>query len=124
LLIEPERPIIFDFSMAVEAVREVKHMTHAIIRTGGKQFLVEEGKTIRVPLVDAEAGKSIELEALMSTSGDAAKVGLAGAKVAATVVDHGRAPKIIVFKKKRRKHYKRKHGHRQDYTTLKIDSIG
>ena len=47
-----------------------------------------------------------------------------GAKVTATVVDHGRAPKIIVFKKKRRKHYKRTKGHRQGYTTLKIDSIG
>ncbi len=101
-------------------------MAHAVIRTGGKQFLVEEGKTIRVPLVEAEAGKSIELDVLVA-GGDETKVGspaVDGVKVMATVVDHGRAPKIIVFKKKRRKHYKRKQGHRQDYTTLKIDSIG
>lgn len=103
-----------------------KHMAHAVIRTGGKQFLVEEGKTLRVPSVAAEAGKSIELDVLVA-SGDGTKVGapaVEGVKVSATVVDHGRAPKIIVFKKKRRKQYKRKQGHRQDYTTLRIDSIG
>ena len=101
-------------------------MAHAVIKTGGKQFLVEKGKTIRVPSVSAEAGKSIELDALV-TGGDETKVGaplVEGVKVSATVVDHGRAPKIIVFKKKRRKHYKRKQGHRQGYTTLRIDSIG
>ena len=101
-------------------------MAYAIIKTGGKQFLVEEGKTIRVPAVSAEKGKSIELDALVSGD-EEAKVGapvVAGVKVSATVVDHGRAQKIIVFKKKRRKHYKRKQGHRQGYTTLKIDSIG
>jgi large subunit ribosomal protein L21 len=101
-------------------------MAHAIVRTGGKQFLVEEGKTIRVPSVDAEVGKSIDLDVLVSSGSDT-KIGapaVAGAKVSAIVIDHGRAPKIIVFKKKRRKQYKRKQGHRQDYTTLRIDSIG
>lgn len=101
-------------------------MAHAIIRTGGKQFLVEAGKTIRVPSVEAEAGTSIDLDVLVA-GGDSTAVGapaVAGVKVSATVVDHGRAPKIIVFKKKRRKQYKRKQGHRQDYTTLRIDSIG
>lgn len=101
-------------------------MTHAVIRTGGKQFLVEAGKTIRVPLLVADAGSSVELDVLVA-AGDETKVGspsVDGAKVMATVIDHGRAPKIIVFKKKRRKQYKRKQGHRQDYTTLKIDSIG
>ena len=101
-------------------------MAHAIVRTGGKQFLVEEGKTIRVPSVDAEVGKSIELDVLVSSAVDT-KIGapaVDGVKVSAIVVDHGRAPKIIVFKKKRRKQYKRKQGHRQDYTTIKIDSIG
>lgn len=100
-------------------------MSQAIIRTGGKQFLVEKGQTIRVPLMKTEPGQSIELEALL-TSGESASVGapsLEGTKVTATVVDHGRGPKMIVFKKKRRKQYKRKHGHRQDYTTLLIDSI-
>lgn len=101
-------------------------MSQAIIRTGGKQFLVEKGKTVQVPLIKTDPGQSIELEALL-TSGDNTGVGtpfVADTKVKATVVDHGRGPKMIVFKKKRRKQYKRKHGHRQDYTTLLIDSIG
>lgn len=96
-------------------------MAYAVIRTGGKQFVVEKGSRIRIPSVDTEAGKSIELDALLS-SGDSEEGG--SAKVSATVVDHGRGAKIVVFKKKRRKHYKRKQGHRQGYTTITIDSIG
>jgi large subunit ribosomal protein L21 len=92
-------------------------MSHAIIKTGGKQFLVEEGQTIRVPTLAIEAGSSVQLEALLTTADEATKIG-------ATVVDHGRDHKIVVFKKKRRKQYKRTRGHRQGYTTLKIDSIG
>jgi large subunit ribosomal protein L21 len=103
-------------------------MAYAIIKTGGKQFRIEEGKTLRVPSIDKPAGESVELDVLMMGGGDGGtKVGSsldAGARVAATVVDHGRDDKIIVFKKKRRKQYKRKQGHRQGYTTLKIDSIG
>ena len=102
-------------------------MSYAIIKTGGKQFRIEEGKTVRVPSIDKPAGESVELDVLMVAGDDGAKVGStldAGARVAATVVDHGRDDKIIVFKKKRRKQYKRKQGHRQGYTTLKIDSIG
>jgi large subunit ribosomal protein L21 len=101
-------------------------MAYAIIRSGGKQFRVEEGQQVRVPLMDTEVGASVELDVLL-LGGDEAKVGtpvVDGARVAATVVDHGRDTKIIVFKKKRRKQYKRTKGHRQDYTTLKIDSIG
>jgi len=92
-------------------------MSHAVIRAGGKQFLVKEGQTIRVPSVAADAGSSVELETLLSA-------GAEGKNVSATVVDHGRDQKIVVFKKKRRKQYKRTRGHRQNYTTLKIDSIG
>ena len=101
-------------------------MAYAIVRSGGKQFRVEEGQQVRVPLVDKEVGDSVELEVLM-VGGESLQVGspaVDGARVAATVVDHGRDDKIIVFKKKRRKQYKRTKGHRQDYTTLKIDSIG
>jgi len=101
-------------------------MAYAVIKTGGKQFVVEKGSTIRIPSIAAEAGKSIELDALLSAGdgndGDAPVVG--ATKVSATVVDHGRGTKIVVFKKKRRKHYKRKQGHRQGYTTITIDSIG
>jgi large subunit ribosomal protein L21 len=90
-------------------------MSHGIVRAGGKQFLVTEGQTIRVPSLEAEAGSSIELETLLTTGEN---------KISATVVDHGKDQKIVVFKKKRRKQYKRTRGHRQGYTTLKIDSIG
>ena len=81
---------------------------------------------MRVPALKNDVGASVELEVLATTDGDATKVGsplVDGAKVTATVVDHGRAPKIVVFKKKRRKHYKRTKGHRQSFTTIKIDSI-
>jgi large subunit ribosomal protein L21 len=102
-------------------------MAYAIIRSGGKQFRVEEGATVRVPTLDKKTGETVELEALVVSGDDGVKVGspaIEGARVKATVVDHGRGDKIIVFKKKRRKQYKRTHGHRQNYTTVKIDSIG
>ena len=96
-------------------------MSYAIIRTGGKQFAVEDGQTIRVPSIDKKEGESIEIESLLSGAGSDMKLG--GAMINATVVGHGRGDKIIVFKKKRRKQYKRKQGHRQDYTEIKIDKI-
>ena len=100
-------------------------MSYAVIKTGGKQFVVEKGSTVRIPSVDAEAGKSIEFDAMLTSDGDkSSSPVVAAAKVSATVVDHGRGQKIVVFKKKRRKHYKRKQGHRQGYTTVTIDSIG
>lgn len=95
-------------------------MSYAIIRTGGKQYSVEEGQTLRVPTIEAKAGDNIEVESLL-TGGD--EVSLDGGTIKATVVGHGRGEKIIVFKKKRRKQYKRKQGHRQDYTEIKIDKI-
>ena len=102
-------------------------MSNAIVRAGGKQFSVEKGATVRVPSLKQDVGASVDLEVLAATLDNKTMIGtplVEGAKVSATVVDHGRAPKIIVFKKKRRKHYKRTQGHRQGYTTLKIDSIG
>ena len=103
-------------------------MAYAIIRTGGKQFRVEEGATVRVPALAEEAGASVEFEVLAVGGREGGtRLGapaLEGARVAGTVVDHGRGDKVIVFKKKRRKQYKRTRGHRQSYTTLKIDSIG
>jgi large subunit ribosomal protein L21 len=91
-------------------------MSYAIIKTGGKQFAVESGQTVRIPSIkDAEAGKKVEVETLVAG-------GKAGAgKLKATVVGHGKGEKIIVFKKKRRKTYKRTQGHRQGYTEIKID---
>jgi large subunit ribosomal protein L21 len=96
-------------------------MSYAIIRTGGKQFAVTEGQTLRVPTIDAKEGGKIDVETLISGEGKSAKVG--GATIKATVVGHGRGEKVIVFKKKRRKQYKRKQGHRQGYTEIKIDKI-
>ena len=97
-------------------------MSYAIIRTGGKQFPVNEGETLRVPSIEAEEGKRVDLEALVVGEGKDAKFG-GGATVSATVVGHGKGDKVIVFKKKRRKQYKRKQGHRQGYTEIKIEKI-
>jgi large subunit ribosomal protein L21 len=90
-------------------------MSYAIIRTGGKQFAVESGQTLRVPTLEAEAGKKVDVDTLL-TGG---KTGAGTLK--ATVVGHGKDDKVIVFKKKRRKQYKRKQGHRQGFTEIKID---
>lgn len=95
-------------------------MTYAIIKTGGKQFPVEAGQTLRVPSIDAEEGKKVDIEALVTGTGKGAKL---GGTVSATIVGHGRGEKVIVFKKKRRKQYKRKQGHRQGYTEIKIEKI-
>ncbi len=90
-------------------------MSYAIIKTGGKQYAVESGQTIRVPTIAADAGAAIDIDSLLAD-------GIAGAgTLKATVVKHGRGDKIIVFKKKRRKQYKRKQGHRQGFTEIKID---
>lgn len=100
-------------------------MANAVIRTGGKQYRVTEGQVVRVPSLSAEIGSSVELEALTITNGATVKVGTPALedRVKATVLEHGRGDKIIVFKFKRRKQYKRKKGHRQGYTALRIDSI-
>lgn len=102
-------------------------MSYAIIRTGGKQFRVEEGAIVRVPSINKPVGESVEFDVLAVSSDGGTKIGaplVEGARVAATVVGHGRDTKIIVFKMKRRKQYKRTQGHRQNYTAVKIDSIG
>lgn len=90
-------------------------MSYAIIRTGGKQFAVETGQTVRVPSIAAEAGKQVEIETLLAGGNPGAGT------LQATVVSHGKGDKVIVFKKKRRKQYKRKQGHRQGYTEIRID---
>jgi large subunit ribosomal protein L21 len=96
-------------------------MSYAIIKTGGKQFAVQGGETLRVPTISEKAGKKVEIEALLVGEGKDAKVG--GATVNATIVGHGKEDKIIVFKKKRRKQYKRTQGHRQGFTEIKIEKL-
>jgi large subunit ribosomal protein L21 len=97
-------------------------VAYAIVQTGGKQFRVSEGDVIQVPSITAEVGDSVELETLLAGSGEGVELG--SGKITATVVEHGRARKIIVFKKKRRKQYKKTHGHRQNFTAVRIESIG
>ena len=100
---------------------------YAVIRIGSHQFQVEEGATVRVPGLDADEGAKQTLTDVLLVRGHAAThVGtptVEGASVEATVVGHGKADKIIVFKMKRRKNYRRRNGHRQQYTDLKIDGI-
>lgn len=100
---------------------------YAVIRTGGKQYRISEGDTLEVETLAVEPGQEVELgEVLMITDGDAVEVGapvLQGAKVTATVVEHGRGPKIRIVKFKRRKHYRKQMGHRQNFTRVTITGI-
>ena len=100
---------------------------YAVIRTGGKQYRVAKNDVIQVERLDAEVGGSIELAEVLLVGGEGeAKVGsplIEGAKVTATVVDQSRGPKLVVFKKRRRKNSRRKRGHRQDLTVLRITDI-
>ena len=101
---------------------------HAVIKTGGKQYRVAPGETVKVESLVADVGQQVTLsEVLAVTDGGDVKVGapfVAGASVVATVVGHGRHDKVTIFKMKRRKHYQKHQGHRQNYTELRIDSIG
>ena len=100
---------------------------YAVIKTGGKQYRVSAGEKLRVESLPAEVGAEITLDqVLMVSDGDKVTTGspiVAGASVKATVVAHGRGEKIRIFKMRRRKHYQKHQGHRQNYTELKIDSI-
>jgi large subunit ribosomal protein L21 len=100
---------------------------YAIIRTGGKQYQVSTGERLRVEKIDGNVGDSVELsDVLMVGDGDDVKIGqptLEGAKVTARIVEQGKARKVLVFKKKRRKGYRVKRGHRQLFTALEIGEI-
>jgi large subunit ribosomal protein L21 len=101
---------------------------YAVVETGGKQYRVQAGDTLEVEKLEAEIGAAFELDKVLAVSdGSALTVGtptLDGAKVTSTVMDQKRGPKVINFKKKRRKGYSRKVGHRQSLTVLKIESLG
>lgn len=99
---------------------------YAIIETGGKQVRVSEGLDIYVEKLDAEAGETVFLDRVLMVGGEKAQLGdpyVANAKVEATVVKHGKQKKIIVFKFKAKKGYKRTQGHRQPYTKLNIVKV-
>ena len=101
---------------------------YAVFETGGKQFRAEPGARLRIPSLDVEPGDSVTFDhVLLAGDGDEkVQVGtpvVEGASVTAEVVRHGRGDKVIVFKRKRRKGYRRKQGHRQNFTEIRIDEV-
>ena len=97
---------------------------YAVLKTGGKQYRVSAGEKLKIEQIPAEVGAEIVLdEVLLVSDGDAVRMGtpvLAGAQVTARVLAHGRGEKIRIFKMRRRKHYRRTQGHRQNYTEIEI----
>jgi len=101
-------------------------MKAAVIRTGGKQYRVSEGDTLKVELVAGKPGDAVQFSEVLLLGGDAPKLGkptVAGAKVEAEILEQDRGERLVVFKFKRRKRYKRKGGHRQYLTSVKITKI-
>ena len=98
----------------------------AIIRTGGKQYRVSPGSVLKVEKLPGEKGASLDFEVLLVGQGETVQIGtplVAGAKVTGQVVSHGRGTKIIVYKFRKRTNYRKKQGHRQAYTEVKITAI-
>lgn len=100
---------------------------YAIIETGGKQYRVSEGDVLRIEKLSADEGETIELDKVLAVSNDSGlqvgKPWLKEAKVMAKILQHGKADKIIVFKYKPKKNYRRKQGHRQPFTEIQIEKI-
>ena len=100
---------------------------YAVIKTGGKQYRVSQGETLKIETVAGDVGSAIVLDkVLMVADGDKLSFGkplLAGATVSATIVSNSRRDKVKIFKMRRRKHYQKHQGHRQNYTEIRIDGI-
>lgn len=101
---------------------------YAVIRAGGKQYRVANGQKIKVESLVADVGARVTIDQILALGdGSSVKVGtplVEGARVTATVLAHGRHPKVKIFKMQRRKHFQKHAGHRQNFTELQIDSIG
>lgn len=100
---------------------------YAVVKTGGKQYRVAPGEKLKVEQIPADVGAEVVLDSVLAV-GEGASVRLgqplvAGASVKATVVAHGRHPKVKIFKMRRRKHYQKHQGHRQNFTEIRIESI-
>jgi len=118
--------VLFTFEGSNAFLR--KTAMYAVFETGGKQFRAEPGIRLRVPSLAVEPGESVTFDQVLLAGADEATVAvgtptLEGAQVTAEVLKHGRDKKIIVFKRKRRKGYRKKQGHRQGFTEIRIDSI-
>ena len=102
-------------------------MSYAVIRTGGKQYRVSPGDLLRVERLEGDVGTAVEFaEVLLAAADDAVRIGtplVSGARVRGTIVAQGRDRKILIFKKKRRKNYRRRRGHRQSITTVRVTEI-
>lgn len=100
---------------------------YAVIKTGGKQYRVTTGQKLKIEQIPADIGQEISLDQVLSVGeGEALQIGapfVAGASVKATVLAQGRHKKIIVFKMRRRKNYRRTQGHRQNFTEIRIDTV-
>ena len=99
---------------------------YAIIKTGGKQYCVEEGKVITIEKLDVEAGAEVAFDEVLLVSGDSVKIGqptVAGAKVTGKVLVQGKGAKIRIFKYKAKSNYRRRQGHRQPFTKVQIEKI-
>jgi large subunit ribosomal protein L21 len=99
---------------------------YAVIKTGGKQYKVSEGDTLKIEKIAGEIGETVELSEVLMVGGEEVKIGiplLPGAKVTARIVEQGKDKKVLVFKSKRRQGYRKTYGHRQTITRLKITGI-
>lgn len=99
---------------------------YAIIKTGGKQYCVEEGKVITIEKLDVEAGAEVAFDEVLLVSADSVKIGqptVAGAKVTGKVLEQGKGAKIRIFKYKAKSNYRRRQGHRQPFTKVQIEKI-
>jgi large subunit ribosomal protein L21 len=100
---------------------------YAVIKSGGKQYRVESGAKLRIESLTADVGAAVSFDqVLLVGNGDSVKLGaplISGALVKATVLGHGRGDKLKIFKMRRRKHYQKTQGHRQNYTEVRIDDI-
>ena len=104
----------------------MSELQQAIIRTGGKQYRVNPGSVLKVEKLPADKGAVVEFEVLLAGQGEHVQIGtplVAGARVVGEVVSHGRGQKIIVYKFRKRTNYRKKQGHRQAYTEVKITAI-
>ena len=102
-------------------------MEYAVIRTGGKQYRVEPGGLIRVEKLEGDVGTTVQFTDVLVAGGDPIRIGtplVEGVTVRGEIVGHLRDKKVLIFKKKRRKNYRRRRGHRQSLTTVKVTEIG